>query len=294
MPPLNHRLRLLGCVAGGVLMLCCVVPQRTEPYFRTDLPREGERPSNMSPTVLPAPDGLESFVNCIGMRMIRLPAGVTVFGSPEDEPGRGDDEWRLNLRFHKSFFISQTEVTQAEWNAVMEYNPSQFAGDRLPVQNVHFFDIVRFCFRLSRADNRRYRPPTESEWEYACRAGTVAAYNTGASLPEPQARFATQNGFDVRDGLGPRPAGSYPPNAWGLHDMHGNVAECCADYYLPAGHVNMLPEEIVAYHQWNKDAVFRGGSWASPARECRSASRDHANIMAVEDAVGFRVVVVEE
>jgi formylglycine-generating enzyme required for sulfatase activity len=293
MPPLNRRHRLLGFVAGGVLMLCCVLPRRTEPYFRTDIPREGERPSNMSPTVLPAPDGLESFVNCIGMRMIRLPAGDTVFGSPEDEPGRGDDEPRLSPRYRKSFFISQTEVTQAEWNAVMEYNPSQVAGDRLPVQNVRVSDIRFFCFRLSQADNRAYRPPTELEWEYACRAGTVAAYNTGASLSESRARFTTPDGVATPDGLGPRPVGSYPPNAWGLHDMHGNVAECCANVYLPVGHFSTLPGEINAYLLRKNDSVFRGGSWASPAWECRSASRDHANPWAVEDTVGFRVVVEE-
>jgi formylglycine-generating enzyme required for sulfatase activity len=285
---------MLVAFFGSMILLCCVLPRRTESYFRTDLPRRGDRPVNNSPTDLPVPEGVESFVNSIGMRMIRVPTGVLVMGSPADESGRGDDETRRELRLGNPFFISQTEVTQAEWNAIMEFNPSQFVGDRLPVQNVRMSDAWVFCDRLTAVDGRKYMPPTELEWEYACRAGTLTAYNTGGSLVNSQARFVAAEQMASGSELGPRPVGSYPPNAWGLYDMHGNVAECCADQYSPGNLLDRITGPFDAYLLLYDDAVFRGGGWDSRALDCRSARRDHANRFAVEDTVGFRVIVIEQ
>jgi formylglycine-generating enzyme required for sulfatase activity len=289
----RHRL-MLGSIAGAMLMFCCVLPRRTESYFRTDLPRRGDQPVNNAPTDLPVPEGVESFVNSIGMRMIRVPAGEFVMGSPADESGRHDDEEQQGIRIPKPFSISQTEVTQAEWNAIMEFNPSQFVGDRLPVQNVRMSDAWVFCDRLTAVDGRKYMPPTELEWEYACRAGTLTPYNTGGSLVNSQARFAAAERMTSGSELGPRPVGSYPPNAWGLYDMHGNVAECCGDEYVPVNLVDRIAAKFDAYLLLKDDAVFRGGSWNSRTVDCRSASRDHAHRFAVEDTVGFRVIAVEE
>ena len=289
----RHR-RMLGCIAGAVLLFCCVVPRRTESYFRTDLPRFGDQPVNNAPTNLPVPEGVESFVNSIGMRMIRVPAGEFVLGSPTDETGRGDDEEQRGLRVLKPFYISQTEVTQAEWNAIMELNPSQFVGDRLPVQNVRMSDTWVFCGRLTTLEGRQYRTTSELEWEYACRAGTLTPYNTGGSLANSQARFAATERMASGSELGPRPVGSYPPNAWGLYDMHGNVAECCNDEYIPGNPLDRVTGRFDAYLLLYDDAVFRGGGWDSRALDCRSARRDHANRFAVEDTVGFRVVAIEE
>jgi formylglycine-generating enzyme required for sulfatase activity len=285
---------MIGCIAGAVALLCCVVPRRTESYSRTDLPRSGDRPVNRAPTDLPVPEGVESFVNCIGMRMIRVPAGDFVMGSPADEKGRGDDETQRGIRIPKPFAISQTEVTQAEWNAIMEYSPSQFVGDRLPVQNIRMPDAWVFCNRLTVLDGRKYVPPTELEWEYACRAGTLTPYNTGTSLMPSQARFAVSVRPGSERDLGPLPVGSYPPNAWGLYDMHGNVAECCGDTYSPGNLVDRIAGYSDPYLIFKDDAVFRGGSWESAANECRSASRDHANRYAAQDTVGFRVIIVEK
>jgi formylglycine-generating enzyme required for sulfatase activity len=288
----RHRW-MLGCVAGAMLLFCCVLPRRTESYFRTDLPHRGDQPVNNAPTDLPVPEGVESFVNSIGMRMIRVPAGDFVMGSPTDETGRGDDEAQRGLRVG-TYYISQTEVTQAEWNAIMEFNPSQFVGDRLPVQNVRMSDTWVFCDRLSVVEGRKYMPPTEVEWEYACRAGTLTPYNTGGSLADSQARFAAAERMAPSSEFGPRPVGSYPPNAWGIYDMHGNVAECCNDEYIPGNPLNRVAGRFDAYLLLYDDAVFRGGGWDSWALDCRSARRDHANRFAVEDTVGFRVVAVEE
>jgi formylglycine-generating enzyme required for sulfatase activity len=291
---LRPHARTLGGIVGALLLFCCLVPRRTESYFRTDLPRRGDRPHNASPTDLPAPPGVESFVNSIGMRMIRLPAGAFVMGSPATEPGRGDDETQRELRLGRPFYISQTEVTQAEWNAIMEFNPSRFVGDRLPVQNIRMSDAWVFCDRLTAVDGRKYMPPTELEWEYACRAGALTPYNTGTTLGESQARFAVGGRAGAGPELGPRPVGSYPPNAWGLYDMHGNVAECCGDQYSPGNLLERIAGHFEPYLVLYDDAVFRGGSWESPAAACRSASRDHANRFAVQDTVGFRVIIVEE
>jgi formylglycine-generating enzyme required for sulfatase activity len=227
------------------------------------------------------------------MRMIRVPAGDFVMGSPTDETGRGDDEAQRGLRVG-TYYISQTEVTQAEWNAIMEFNPSQFVGDRLPVQNVRMSDTWVFCGRLTMLDGRQYKTPSEVEWEYACRAGTLTAYNTGGSLANSQARFAAAERMAPSSEFGPRPVGSYPPNAWGIYDMHGNVAECCNDEYIPGNPLNRVAGRFDAYLLLYDDAVFRGGGWESWALDCRSARRDHANRFAVEDTVGFRVVAVEE
>ena len=227
-----HR-RMLGCIAGAVLLFCCIVPRRTESYFRTDLPRRGDRPVNNSPVDLPVPEGVESFVNCVAMRMIRVPAGDFVMGSPTDETGRGDDEAQRGIRIPKPFYISQTEVTQAEWNAIMEFNTSQFVGDRLPVQNVRMSDAWIFSNPLTVVEGLKYIPPTELEWEYACRASAITPYNTGGLLAESQARFVAAERMASGSELGPRPVGSYPPNAWGFYDMNGNVAECCGDEYVP-------------------------------------------------------------
>jgi formylglycine-generating enzyme required for sulfatase activity len=285
---------MLVAFFGSMILLCFTLPRRTESYFRTDLPRRGDQPVNNAPTDLPVPDGVESFVNSIGMRMIRVPAGEFVMGSATDEPGRHDDEEQRGIRIPKPFSISQTEVTQAEWNAIMEFNPSQFVGDRLPVQNVRMSDAWVFCNRLSAVDGRKYMPPTELEWEYACRAGTLTPYNTGGSLVNSQARFAAAERMASGSELGPRPVGSHPPNAWGLYDMHGNVAECCGDEYVPGNLVDRIAGKFNAYLLLKDDAVFRGGSWDSRTVECRSASRDHAHRFAVEDTVGFRVIAVEE
>lgn len=294
MSQMNPRHRAVAWIVGGLLLFCCVAPRRTESYYRTDLPRAGDRPVNHAPTDLPVPDGSDSFVNSIGMRMIRIPAGDFVMGSPADEPGRNPDEAQHGIRIRRPFAISQTEVTQAEWNAIMEFNPSHFYGDRLPVQNVRMSDASVFCTRLTAVDGRTYMLPTELEWEYACRAGTLTPYNTGTSLLPSQARFAVSGHPGSENDLGPLPVGTYPPNAWGLYDMHGNVAECCGDTYTPGTLIDRIAGYADPYLIFKDDAVFRGGSWESAAAGCRSANRDHAHRFDVQDTVGFRVIVVEE
>jgi formylglycine-generating enzyme required for sulfatase activity len=164
-------------------------------------------------------------------------------------------------------------VTQGQWQAVMGGNPSRFPDrDDHPVEAVSWSDSQAFCTRLGQAEGRAYRLPTEAEWEHACRAGTATPFHFGAALTTDQANY---NGVSGTHGQGLQrerttPVGSFPPNAWGLYDMHGNVWEWCADWYAayPGGDC----VDPVGPSDGSK-RVVRGGSWLGSARLCRSACR---------------------
>jgi formylglycine-generating enzyme required for sulfatase activity len=154
--------------------------------------------------------------------------------------------------------------------------------DRRPVETVSWFDAQEFCRRLSRRTGRTYTLPSEAQWEYACRAGTTTPYAFGSSLSERQANVSTTETTEV---------GIFPANAWGLHDMHGNVWEWCADHW----HENYVgaPEDGGAWLDPNADAceprLLRGGSWYSHPQYCRSAYRLRIHPDARNDIMGFRV-----
>ena len=124
----------------------------------------------------------------------------------------------------KNLAVGKFQVTQEEYESVMGVNPSVFKGSRRPVENVSHSDMEEFCKKLSKATGRKFRLPTEMEWEYACRAGTTTDFNNGTdSLSLNEAAI----GRNSKQGTAP--VGSYAPNAWGLYDMHGNVWECCSE-----------------------------------------------------------------
>jgi formylglycine-generating enzyme required for sulfatase activity len=165
--------------------------------------------------------------------------------------------------------------------------PSYFKGDlpqddRRPVECVSWFDAQEFCRRLSRRTGKTYTLPSEAQWEYACRAGTTTPYAFGATLSQRQANVGSSGTTEV---------GSFPANAWGLHDMHGNVWEWCADHW----HTNYLgvPDDGSSWIDSNADEyegrLLRGGSWNFYPGYCRSASRDSIHPGSRHDDVGFRV-----
>jgi formylglycine-generating enzyme required for sulfatase activity len=215
----------------------------------------------------------------VAMEMVLIPAGKFQMGSPESEAkGFPDERPRHEVTIASPFYLGKYEVTQGEWAAVMGSNPSEFKGDdRLPVERVSWNDCQKFITRLNaRQDGYVYRLPSEAEWEYACRAGTTTPFSFGETLTAAQANY---NG-DYPYGDGPKGeyrkrttrVGSFPANAWGLHDMHGNVYEWCQDVWH--GNYNGAPTDGRAWEQGSDNGrVVRGGSWVINANLCRSAFR---------------------
>ncbi len=229
----------------------------------------------------------------LGIRMVKAPAGRYRMGSPSIESHRDDDELQHWVAISRPFLIGATEVTQGQWRKVMGRNPSFFYknGDDFPLESVTWYDAVRFSNKLSdlagldrcyvrNGDKVRwkkncdgYRLPTEAEWEYAARAGKPTPFVTGRCLTTDQANYngKTWKGCPQgRNRAETTRVGAFPPNRWGLHDMHGNVWEWVWDNYAPYSSASVVdptgPEK-------GEQRVIRGGSCLNNARICRSALR---------------------
>src|SRR5579884_3927081 len=172
----------------------------------------------------------------LGMAFVLVPPGWFVMGSPPDETGRDNDETQHPVTLTRGFWLGVLQVTQAQWNAVMPENPSDFPGDELPVEQVSWHDCQSFVAALGRREGRTYRLATEAEWEYACRAGTSSTFSFGDDIGTDLANYDGNRAY----GRGGRrgeyrqrttPVGSFRPNAFGLYDMHGNVWEWVNDWY---------------------------------------------------------------
>lgn len=229
-----------------------------------------------------------------GMELLLLPAGELEMGSPADEPGHEPGERRHRARLSRPVWLGRTEVTQAQWEAVMGSNPSANRGPDLPVESVSSEDVERFLEALeARSPASGFRLPTETEWERACRAGTTTAYSTGATLESSQANFdgryplPGQPKGDVRGETAP--VGSYPPNPWGFADLHGNVWEWVADDFCPYPE----SEDGVAVDPLRRCGsglrAIRGGSWLFDADSARCALRYTHRPGDSGPSLGFRV-----
>ena len=232
------------------------------------------------------PNAAESWTNSLGMEFVKVSAGSFVMGSPQDEEGHGSDERQHEVRISQGFWIGKYEVTQGEWEAVMGTNPSQFTecGPQCPVEEVAWYDVQEFIGRLNERESGSgyvYRLPTEAEWEYAARAGT-----TGVRYGELD-EVAWYSGNSDRK---THPVGEKRANAWGLHDMLGNVYEWTADWYgeYPSGAVTDPQGPDAGSYR-----VLRGGGWFSFARSVRSANRFHYSPGSRSNRVGFRLVRTE-
>ena len=218
------------------------------------------------------------------LQMCWCPPGFFTVGSPESEGGRSGDEMQVSVTLSKGFWLAGTELTQTQWKAVMGSNPSHFKGGNLPVEKVSWDDAQRF---IAKVNARGFLPknwifalPTEAQWEYACRAGTTGPFS-GESLDDV-------GWFDGNSGGKTHPVGTKKPNAWGFHDMHGNVWEWCADWYdnvLPGGSDPTGPDTGLL-------RVGRGGSWGVVDSGCRSAIRYWSTPGYRNSCIGFRVAVV--
>ena len=250
--------------------------------------------------------------NSIGMKLVRIPAGTFMMGSPRTEAERDDKEELHEVAITKPFYVGLYEVTQKQFIEGLPdaQNRSAFKGDDLPVENVEWTVAKQFCNRLSEKEEekqagRKYRLPTEAEWEFACRAGKETAFCFGNALSSDQANFngnypagGGKKGKYVRKTA---KVGSYRPNAFGLFDMHGNVAEWCADWYDPDYYFDspredplgppfgVVPTKFKNNGDQNFFVVVRGGCWVDDGRACRSAYRYRAMPRTQYRLIGFRV-----
>ena len=184
-------------------------------------------------------------------------------GSPKEEIERKPDEIPHQVTLTKGFYMGVYPVTQEQWKEIMGNNPSQFNGEKnLPVEMVSWNDCQEFIKKLRIKDKTPYRLPTEAEWEYCCRAGTKTPFHFGETISTGQANydgnFIYGNGKKGLNRKKTMPVGSFPANAWGLHDMHGNLWEWCQDWY------GDYPQNDVVDPQGpneGKARVLRGGSW---------------------------------
>ena len=226
------------------------------------------------------------------LEMVEIPGGIYLMGSPD---GFGyDDEHPRHEVSVSSFLMGRHPVTQGQWSAVMEWMPPcRFKGAKLPIERVRWDEAVEYCGRLSGKVGRVFRLPSEAEWEYACRAGTATPFHFGETITTDLANYVGEHTYRSE----PRgvyrhvttEAGSFPPNGFGLWDMHGNVWEWCADAWH--GDYQGAPTDG---NVWGADhpayRVLRGGSWHEPPGICRSATRLKFNAAEGEEYIGFRVV----
>jgi formylglycine-generating enzyme required for sulfatase activity len=293
-----------------------LVSGRQHPELSLRFPRANSTYLSRRPSLKPTPQPIPS-------NMVLINGGTFTMGSPADEPHRFSDEIQHQVTI-SSFFIGKYEVTQKEYQEVMETNPSNFKGDNLPVEQVSWFDAVEFCNALSLREGltpaytidrnsidpnnkdkiatvrwlvtwnqnaNGYRLPTEAEWEYACRAGTTTPFNTGNNITTENANYNGHYPYNNnargtnRDKT--TAVGSFAPNPWGLYDMHGNVWEWCWDWHGP--YPKSAQTDPVGVSS-GSDRVHRGGAWNNAGRFLRSAYQFFNSPSGRGNFVGFRLV----
>ena len=296
---------MTGRLGGGILLAGCVravaAPAASPREFAGQATFRGTRA------------GERRTVDGISLRW--CPPGRFTMGSPPDEPGHRLDQVQAEVTLTKGFWTAAFHTTQGDWRRVVGAYPDKpptaafGEGDAFPMYWVNFDEASDFCARLTERARRSgelpdgwvFALPTEAQWEYACRAGTVTATSFGNGLTLAQANF---NGELLDGSRASSPAvgrssrvGSYPANAWGIHDMHGNVWNWCQDWYhaqLPGG---VDPDLRDSVGRRNRDGTYsrvrRGGAWIESARFCKSASRLPYEQPRRSDHIGFRVFVVE-
>lgn len=251
---------------------------------------------------------------------VRIRGGTYIMGGPETKVGSKHNEKQHRVTIKKDFYMQTTEVTQAQWETVMESNPSEFAscGSNCPVENVSWNDVTEFikevndkyrkyCYEVNNKvplpPKYACRLPTEAEWEYACRAGSTTAYEWGNKADCSKMMYENHEEYHGYDGCVDEnrarlfmpnqtaPVKSYKANGWGLYDMHGNVMEWCQDWYndYPTGHATDPDGHIEGNYR-----VVRGGSWRTKASNCRSAARERAAPDISAPDIGFRLIMSVE
>jgi formylglycine-generating enzyme required for sulfatase activity len=255
----------------------------------------------------------EQLAEGVALTMLRIPAGSFEMGAPQTEAESTERERPVHRVTLGEFLLGQTPITQAQWRAVAEWKrlgnepvdrwpesldpdpvakltfPERFRGEQRPVVNVSWFDAQAFCQRLALRTGKNYTLPSEAQWEYACRAGTTTPFHYGATISTELGNYNSRKVYgDGEKGeyrQQTTDVASFPANPWGLHDMHGNVWEWCADYWhdsyeeAPNDRRAWVGGDVDQNQNVNKIKVsvnwrlLRGGSWFYNPRYCRSACR---------------------
>ncbi|MFM7361962.1 MAG: SUMF1/EgtB/PvdO family nonheme iron enzyme [Cyanobium sp.] len=288
-------------------------------------PKGGEGQWQVQSQTLAVWGVVEELALGVELELVEIGAGRFVMGSPPGEEGRDvyglwpEEAKRLRaiegveveaqrLVTVPGFWLGRVPITQAQWQVVAGWpkierelnpDPAKYKGMERPVERVSWHDAMEFCLRLGKRTGRRYSLPSEALWEYACRAGTTTPFHFGATLSPELANFRGTIAY----GSGPKgeyrehttPVGSFPANAWGLHDMHGNVWEWCLDRWHPSprqgpndGRPWLDPAEELS-QEGQELRLLRGGSWSLAPLDCRSAARNGLHPASLNDGVGFRV-----
>lgn len=320
-PPASRLPLILGIVGGGLFLLLLLGAailfggrrkpvESATPLALYPMPFEAPEVDNTGRIIKSEAGEAQGFAEELtgaeAIEMVQLPGGEFTMGVPELEPEAEPEEGPPHAVRLGPFFIGRREITQEQWKAVSRLpqvhkplveEPSESRGDQLPVESVSYDDCLEFCARLSRQSKRKYRLPTEAEWEYACRAGTSSPFCYGPTItPEVAIYNATQayaQGPVLSEPrLSPANVGETgAANRFGLLDMHGNVQEWCQDYYGP--YDPKLADDPHGPEKGN-ERVLRGGGWYSYAWNCRSAARAHARPEQGSNYTGFRIVCEPE
>jgi formylglycine-generating enzyme required for sulfatase activity len=276
----------------------------------------------------------EPLAQGVALTMLRIPAGSFEMGAPETEADSSERERPVHRVRLGEFLLGQTPITQAQWRAVAAWqrqehedakrwpeepldpdpvakldDAERFLGEERPVLNVSWMQAEVFCGRLALRTGKNYTLPSEAQWEYACRAGTTTPFHYGETLSDElanyNANFTYGRGREGQYRQETTEVGSFPANAWGLHDMHGNVCEWCADHWhssynlgqqkapsdgspwLDAAEEGKKGEDGAQYD--NRSRVLRGGSWYYNPVACRSACRLYNHPAVAVSTIGFRV-----
>jgi len=265
----------------------------------------------------------EPLTEGVALTMLRIPAGSFEMGAPETEAESSDQERPVHRVTLGEFLLGQTPITQAQWRAVAQWqrlehedaelwpeyldpdpvakldNADRFLGEERPVVNVSWRDAMAFCQRLRLQTSKNYILPSEAQWEYACRAGTTAPFHWGATISTVLTNFDGEKVYgDGEKGVyrnQTTDVATFSANTWGLHDMHGNIWEWCADHWhgnyegAPVDGCTWIEEKAKVTKNQVSIRMLRGGSWCDRPRNCRSASRLGSRPVSRTSNFGFRV-----
>lgn len=231
------------------------------------------------------PSQAKECVKSVCFEMVAIPAGQFEMGSPSTEEGRKNDEGPVHTVNVKEFWMGKTEVTQGLWRAVMGDNPSFYSakcGNTCPVDGVSWDDAQKFIKKLNGLTRKKYRLPSEAEWEYAARAGAKTRWSFG----DQESQLGEYAWYAENSDVETHPVGEKKPNQWGLYDMYGNASEWVQDMYVHS--YNGAPTDGSAREGNNEvSRVFRGGSRGHAPQNLRSASRE--DNLPFDGGLGFRL-----